>query len=312
MDNYKIYKHTFPNGKVYIGLTSQNVNKRWQNGFGYERQQYLYNAIKKYGWQNTIHEILFDNLTKENAEQKEIELIAQYKSNQREFGYNIENGGNINKVSEETKEKIRKANIGKSMSEYTKQRLLQANIGKHLSEETKHKISIANTGRIVSKKTRQILSMSRKGKKLSNETKEKLRQRNLGKKLSADTIEKMRGRKLSLETRLKMSKSRQGKPRSEEIKEKLRKINLGKKMSINTRNKMSLSQIGKKQTKETIQKRISKIYNICGKKIICIETGTIYNSISQASRILNIDRHTIIRSCKNKCKSKKKIHFKYY
>ena len=89
-----MYKHTFPNGKVYIGITScDDPNKRWQDGYGYYEQPFIYNAIQKYGWYNVEHEILFDSLTWEEAKQKEIELIASYKSNDREFGYNLTCGG---------------------------------------------------------------------------------------------------------------------------------------------------------------------------------------------------------------------------
>lgn len=43
---YTVYKHTNKiNGKVYIGITSQNVKRRWQNGAGYYGT-YFYNAIK--------------------------------------------------------------------------------------------------------------------------------------------------------------------------------------------------------------------------------------------------------------------------
>lgn len=89
---YYVYKHTTPCGKVYIGITGRNPSIRWANGKGYNRA-YFKNAIEKYGWDNIKHEILFDSLTKEEAEQKEIELIAEYKSNQREYGYNISVGG---------------------------------------------------------------------------------------------------------------------------------------------------------------------------------------------------------------------------
>lgn len=95
MSNYCVYKHTCPNGKVYIGITKQEPLKRWQyRGNGYRNNDHFYRAIKKYGWANIKHEILFNGLTKEEAEQKEVELIARYKSNEYEFGYNVANGGN--------------------------------------------------------------------------------------------------------------------------------------------------------------------------------------------------------------------------
>ena len=73
---YCVYKHIFPNNKVYIGVTCRKPEYRWDNGNGYTNtQRKIYNAIQKYGWENVKHEILFENLTKEEAEQKEIELI---------------------------------------------------------------------------------------------------------------------------------------------------------------------------------------------------------------------------------------------
>lgn len=113
-DNYSVYKHTAPNGKVYIGITSRDVGRRWQNGKNYKSSPHFNNAIQKYGWDSISHEVLFSCLTKEQAEQKEIELIAFYKSTNPQYGYNIENGGNsIGKLSEETKKKISDANKGK-------------------------------------------------------------------------------------------------------------------------------------------------------------------------------------------------------
>ena len=122
-NNYCVYKHTVPNGKVYIGITGIKPERRWQNGYGYKRQKYFYHAIEKYGWDNFRHEILFNGLTKEEAEQKEIELIALYKSNKREYGYNVANGGLVNSgynLSEKTKRKISNAHKGKKLSEEQK------------------------------------------------------------------------------------------------------------------------------------------------------------------------------------------------
>lgn len=117
---YTVYMHTAPNKKVYIGITGRNPFYRWNNGKGYEKQTHFYNAIKKYGWDNFKHEILFDGLSKEEACEKEIELIAEYKSNNPHYGYNVANGGNVNipclkgeHFTEEHKEKIKKALLGK-------------------------------------------------------------------------------------------------------------------------------------------------------------------------------------------------------
>ena len=160
---YTVYKHTCPNGKVYIGITSQKLENRWRKGKGYCKNTLFHRAIEKYGWDNLKHETLFENLTKEEAEQKEIELISSHKSNERECGYNVANGGQcVGMFSEETKEKLRKANIGKKQSEETKRKISEALkgekcylFGKHLSEETKEKLSKAHLGKKLSEATRE-------------------------------------------------------------------------------------------------------------------------------------------------------------
>lgn len=177
---YTVYMHTTPSGKRYVGITCQNPKSRWQNGNGYCYNDYFYKAIKKYGWDNIKHEILFENLTKEEAEQKEIALIAEYKSNQREFGYNIQNGGNcVGTHSEETKEKIRKASSMHKHSKETKEKISESrkgeknpNYGKRFSEEHKQKISKSQKGekgfwygKHPSKETLKKLSNARKGDK---------------------------------------------------------------------------------------------------------------------------------------------------
>lgn len=171
--NFKVYKHTSPSGKIYIGITCQSLIRRWQNGNGYIGNPVFYKAIQKYGWENIKHEVLFTGLNKEEAEQKEIELIEQYHSCNHNFGYNISKGGNHSgKHSEETKKKISESNKGKIHS---------WSLGKHLSDEHKRKISIANKGNHHSNKgshwseeAKQKVSKLRKGRKLSEETKQKM------------------------------------------------------------------------------------------------------------------------------------------
>lgn len=90
---YIVYKHTNKNnGKVYIGITRQQPERRWQNGHGYAGT-YFGNAVAKYGWDGFDHEVLHTGLSKAEACKAEIKLIRKYKSNNREFGYNICEGG---------------------------------------------------------------------------------------------------------------------------------------------------------------------------------------------------------------------------
>lgn len=96
--SFLVYKHTNKeNGKVYIGITSQEPKKRWQNGAGYYGT-YFYNAIQKYGWDGFEHEILLEGLTKEQAEEIEADLIAKYGSANRENGYNVSLGAKYEKI----------------------------------------------------------------------------------------------------------------------------------------------------------------------------------------------------------------------
>ena len=165
MGNYKVYKHTTPSNKVYIGITKLDVSKRWKNGNGYKCNSYFTRAILKYGWDNIMHEVLYDDLTKEQAEEKEMNLISFYKSDDHKFGYNIQHGGNSHCVSEETKHKISKAMSDRKLSDETRKKLSELHkgnnnpmFGKRLSEEHKRKISIAEIGHTTSEITKDKIS----------------------------------------------------------------------------------------------------------------------------------------------------------
>lgn len=89
-----LYCHTNQiNGKRYIGITGRKPARRWKGGSGYKKQPLFYNAIKKYGWNAFSHDILFSNLTKEEAGEKEIFFIALFRSADKRYGYNNTRGG---------------------------------------------------------------------------------------------------------------------------------------------------------------------------------------------------------------------------
>lgn len=91
---FKVYIHISPSWKYYVGMTSaKKVEDRWgKEGNGY-KTQYFKRAIDKYGWDNFIHIVVRDNLTKEDASCLEKLLIYKLKSNDNKYGYNISIGG---------------------------------------------------------------------------------------------------------------------------------------------------------------------------------------------------------------------------
>lgn len=126
-NNYTVYKHITPSGKVYIGITSKAVEKRWLNGRGYRRNEHFWNAIKKYGWENIEHKILATGLTKEEATEAEKMYIALFSSHEPKHGYNLTEGGETGIVH--TIESRRKLSESKKGKRY--------NIGVPFTEERK-------------------------------------------------------------------------------------------------------------------------------------------------------------------------------
>jgi group I intron endonuclease len=132
LKEYFVYKHTSPDGRIYIGITRQNPpSKRWNSGTGYKYNTYFTRTIKKYGWANFTHEILASGLTEDEAKKEEIRLISEYKSNERKYGFNISSGGESKagtKISEQQKQRISEANKGKLVSQETREKLRQSSL----------------------------------------------------------------------------------------------------------------------------------------------------------------------------------------
>ena len=232
---YTVYKHTTPSGKVYIGITSRKAEERWNNGYNYIQNKHFYSAIKKYGWDKIKHDILFENLSKDEAYKKEIELIAFYKSNQRDFGYNKSIGGESS---------VKGAHWS-------------------LSKES------------VEKRAKQL-----RGRKFTEEHKKKLSESHKGQ------VCHMKGKTMPLETRKKISES-------------LKKWN-----SEN----ISPSKGRKYKKSEYAILRTSQGHY---KKIICLETKEIFDSIKTASEKTKIDSSSLSKVCKGKRETAGGYHWEY-
>lgn len=172
---YIVYQHKNKiNGKVYIGITMQAPEKRWgRNGCNYKSSPHFYSAIQKYGWDNFEHNVLFINLTKEEACLKEQELIKQFNSTNRDFGYNSTSGGDTFVMNEETRQKIsqsmmgNKNGLGHPCSEEKKKKISEAQKGRKFTEEHKQKLFEAAKNRHVpcSEEKKQKLSQNYPNKK---------------------------------------------------------------------------------------------------------------------------------------------------
>lgn len=75
-----IYKHTCPDGSVYIGQTlSGQAEHRWQGGNSYKGQPF-YEAIERFGWSNIKHEIIEDDIPETDVDDRERYYIKLYDS----------------------------------------------------------------------------------------------------------------------------------------------------------------------------------------------------------------------------------------
>lgn len=156
--NCYIYKLTAPNGKIYIGQTTRLKPRlnRYKN-CSCQSQPKLYNAIRKYKWENFSVEILIktDTIFSDFYERR---CIIYFNTIQE--GLNCESGGNTQKVlSEETKEKIRVAKMGQKHSEATKLLISKRTIGKKHNKKTNNVIPVLPTS---SRKYKRKLTLQQK------------------------------------------------------------------------------------------------------------------------------------------------------
>ncbi len=136
MNNYTVYIHRNKiNNKAYIGLTKQKPKYRWGRGSTYRPCLVFYRAIQKYGWDAFEHIIFAEGLTREEAKHMEALLVALYKTNDPNYGYNMSPGGDA--VSEETIQKISAA--AKNRDASWKQKQSMAHKGNKYPEAQLHR-----------------------------------------------------------------------------------------------------------------------------------------------------------------------------
>ena len=224
-----IYKLTLKkeSRKAYIGQTIRDIHKRLE-----EHQlessgcKAISGAIQKHGWENFDKE--WYEVPDEDLNFYE-EMLVALLGTLAPGGYNLmEGGGNKGRPSEETKQKMSEAHIGKTLSEESKQKNREAHTGeknhmygKEHTEETKKKMSEAQSGRILSDKTKQKMSEAQTGKMLSEKTKQKMSEAISGEK------NHFYGKTHTEEAKQKNREAHLGKHHTEEAKQKNREANQG-------------------------------------------------------------------------------------
>ena len=239
------------NGKLYVGA-SKNIGQRFSKHKcdlkkGKHGNIYLQRAYNKYKIENFVFKAI---IICEPFEMNKYEklFIRLYDSSNKEKGYNLDSGGNIDICrSPETILKIKKALTGKKLSLEHRKKLSESHLGvncgldhylcgKKMSDELRKKLSKSHMGN----------KHHFYGKHFSEEHKKNLSKSHTGKKMSAESKLKMsnarKGKSLSEETRKKLSISHKGLIRSETHCKNLSIAMTGKKASFETRQKIIIAQ----------------------------------------------------------------------
>ena len=137
---YSVYIHTNRiNQKRYVGMTSQPVERRWKNGYGYSEKLPIGRAIRKYGWENFGHDVILDGLNEDAAKFFERGLIELMETQNPKYGYNLCSGGDGISgyhFSEETKKK--QSESAKALNRFGNK---NPNYGNRWTDEMRKKLS---------------------------------------------------------------------------------------------------------------------------------------------------------------------------
>lgn len=207
------------NNKKYIGkskdIMRRFISHRSDLHRNRNKSSHLQKAFSLYG-ESAFSFYVIEECDISKLDEREIYYISILKTTDRNFGYNILDGGNSppdftgKKHSEETKKKMSESSKGKPGT-WT---------GRKHTQEEKDKISKANKGKILSDKTISLIKEAKKGKQLGDKN-------------------PFYGKSHSEETKLKISYKNTGRVVSIEEREKRRKSSIGKGVGRKRKNSTS-------------------------------------------------------------------------
>lgn len=137
-----LYIIGFPNGKLYVGITTEAVQRRFRRHC--RSCERVGQAIRKYGPENCRLMVLRRNLFWKEAGNLECWYIQELEARIGQGGYNVTAGGDGSlgtRPSTETKHRIRVALQGQPKSTAHRQRLSESLRGRSRSAEARQSLS---------------------------------------------------------------------------------------------------------------------------------------------------------------------------
>lgn len=174
------------NGKFYIG-SAVNIETRWRRhkydlNSNKHHNEHLQRAWIKY-WNVNFEFVIIELCEKEKLIEREQSWLNFLQPFKIEIGYNLTpTAGNSKGVKHTVETRKRMSEAKQKMTKETKEKMRLINLGKKLSTEHRAKISAGLEGRIHSPETRLKISQSNKGKTKTDEQKAKIREFNTGRK----------------------------------------------------------------------------------------------------------------------------------
>lgn len=236
-----IYKLTSPSNKSYIGYTKRTLEERFQGHCkDTSRGRVLVKAINKYGATAFNKEIIETVENLEEAKSREIYWIDHFKTNHRDFGYNMTKGGD---------------GVDSKNASYLRHRYYKSDEGKEWREELSNKWKTNNPckdGNIPWNKGLKGCFNEETLNKMSNSHKERYKDPEARAKQSEIVKRNWENGAYdnrpppTPETIAKRAEARRGSKQTEYQKQRAREANLGKIVSAETRKKVGDANRGRK------------------------------------------------------------------
>jgi group I intron endonuclease len=180
-----VYMITSPRGKMYVGQTHRDVQKRWNEHIkdaksGNGSCRLIGRALQKYGadaMQFRVLAVVEDLAAALDFEQKAIAAYNTLAPN----GYNLTTGGEGWEPSEEARGRMSAAHIGKTLTPEHRAKMSAANTGKTHTPETRAKIGAAHIGKPLTPETRAKIGAANTGKTHTPESRARMSAARTGK-----------------------------------------------------------------------------------------------------------------------------------